>query len=218
MTTVRYNAISSYSRVMILHALQSRGERTIAELCEATGLHPNTVREHLQRLIDGGYIVTESEHRRTRGRPRALYSPASGSHRISPIAQQKARAAAQRGDLMRRVMPWTDAADPALPTDAVHQIDALMEDLIAAGFDPAVDESSLTVDITPCPHADAGPEHRDTLCAVHLGLMDSVLSQAGGPLRVDTMAASCDPQQCVVRLMLAERAVANPKRTPVAVG
>ena len=215
MTTAPYNAISSYSRVKILHALQSRGERTITELCEATDLHPNTVREHLQRLLDGGYIVTETEHRQTRGRPRTLYSAASGSHRISPIAQQKARAAAQRGDLMRRVMPWTAPSDAALPTQAVHQLDALVEDLIDAGFDPAIDEVTLTVDITPCPHADAEPAHRDTLCAVHLGLMDSVLEQAGGPLRVDTMTASCDPRQCIVRLMLAERTVAVPERSPV---
>jgi predicted ArsR family transcriptional regulator len=207
MTTVPYNAISSYSRVKILHALQTRGERTIAELCDATALHPNTVREHLQRLMDGGYVVAESEHRQTRGRPRTLYSAASGSHRVSPIAQQKARAAAQRGDLMRRVMPWTATPDSALPAAAVHQIDALVEDLVEAGFDPAIDENSLTLDITPCPHADTEAEHRDTLCAVHLGLMDSVLAQAGGPLRIDTMAAACDPRQCVVRLMLAARAV-----------
>lgn len=205
MTTATYSAISSYSRVQILHTLQKRGQRTITDLREATGLHPNTVREHLQRLIDGGYIVAETERRTTRGRPRVLYSAASGTHQASPIAQQKARAAAERGDLMRRVMPWTDAADAALPTDAVHQIDALVEDLVDAGFDPAVDESTLTVDITPCPHAEAAPEHRDTLCAVHLTLMDAVLTQAGGPLRVDAMAASCDPKQCVVRLMLAQK-------------
>jgi predicted ArsR family transcriptional regulator len=210
MTTVPYNALSSYSRVKILHALQLRGERTISELCAATGLHPNTVREHLQRLMDGGYVVSEGEDRHTRGRPRVLYSAASGAHRVSPVAQRKARAAAERGDLMRRVMPWTDAAaDAALPTDAVHQLDALIEDLLDAGFEPGVDERTLTLDITPCPHADAQGDQRDTLCAVHLGLMDSVLAQAGGPLRVDTMAASCDPAQCVVRLMLARRAEAG---------
>lgn len=209
MTTAPYNAISSYSRVKILQRLQVRGQQTIADLCGATDLHPNTVREHLQRLINGGYVVTETEHRTTRGRPRTLYSAASGAHRVSPIAQRKAREAAQRGDLMRRVMPWTEDADAGLPTTAVHQIDALVEDLVEAGFDPAVDEGALTVDITPCPHADADPAQRETLCAVHLGLMDSVLVQAGGPLRVDAMAASCDPMQCVVRLMLAERAASG---------
>lgn len=201
MTRPGYSAISSYSRVQILHALQKRGQRTITELCEATDLHANTVREHLQRLIDGGYIVAETERRTTRGRPRVLYSTTSDRQGLSAVAQRKVREAAQRGDLMRRVMPWTDSTQSGLSSDAVHQIDALIEDLGDAGFDPIVDEAELTVDISPCPNAGADPDHRETLCAVHLGLMDGVLAEAGGPLRVDRMAASCDPRNCVVRLM-----------------
>ena len=57
MTTGRpagYSAISNYSRVEILHLVQDRPDRTVAELVSATSLHPNTVREHLQRLIDDG--------------------------------------------------------------------------------------------------------------------------------------------------------------------
>jgi predicted ArsR family transcriptional regulator len=198
MTTGTYSALSSYSRVQILHTLQKRGRRTIADLRDATGLHANTVREHLQRLIDGGYIIVETEQRTTRGRPRALYSAASGAATPSPIAQRKAREAAERGDLMRRIMPETGTT--ALPTEAVHQIDALVEDLASAGFDPALDESSLSVDISPCPHADADAAQRETLCAVHLTLMDGVLSHAGGPLEVTGMVPSCNPSDCVVQL------------------
>jgi predicted ArsR family transcriptional regulator len=203
MTTVSYSAISSYSRVQILHALHVNGRRTLADLQRATALHPNTVREHLQRLIEGGYVVAETEHRTTRGRPRMLYSAASATSVISPIGRRKAREAAQRGDLMRRVLPWTDAGDQALPIDAVHQLDALVDDLIDGGFDPDVDERALTVDLSPCPNAAAEPSHRGTLCTVHLALMDGVLAQAGGPLRVEGMVPSCDPAQCVVRLLRA---------------
>jgi predicted ArsR family transcriptional regulator len=199
MTRAGYSAISSYSRVQILHLLQERPSRTIVELCDATGLHPNTVREHLQRLIDGGYVVPETERRTTRGRPRVLYSAADGDAAASPVAQRRAADAARRGDLMRRVMPWTEAS-AGLSTEAVHQLDALVDDLGDAGFDPLVDEEALTVDLSPCPHSTSRSGHRDTLCAVHLGLMDGVLAQAGGPLRVEGMAPACDPQQCVVHL------------------
>lgn len=196
-----YSAISSYSRVRILHLLQERPARTIVELCEATGLHANTVREHLQRLIDGGYVVPRTERRSTRGRPRLLYSAAGrDGAAASPVALRRASDAARRGDLMRRVMPWTDAGGADLPTEAVHQLDALVEDLGDAGFEPLVDEKALTVELTPCPHASVASGHRDTLCTVHLGLMDGVLAQAGGPLRVEGMEPSCDPAQCVVHL------------------
>jgi predicted ArsR family transcriptional regulator len=193
-----YSVISSYSRVEIMRLIQERPQRTIAELVEGTGLHANTVREHIQRLIDAGYVIAETEHRTTRGRPRVLYTAATGEDEASsPVALQKARDAARRGDLMRKV--FADDTGVSLPSDAVHQIDALVEDLGVAGFDPIVDESALTLDLTPCPHAPAA-EHRGTLCAVHVGLMEGVLAQAGGPLRVEGIAPSCDPAQCVVQL------------------
>jgi predicted ArsR family transcriptional regulator len=194
-----YSAISSYSRVQILHLLQERPSRTITELVDATGLHANTVREHLQRLIDGGYVVSEKEHRTTRGRPRVLYSAAIGEGAASsPVAARRAHDAAVRGDLMRRVLPMT--ATGGLPAAEVHQLDALVDDLQDAGFDPLVDESALTVDLSPCPHAAAGMSDRATLCGVHLGLMDAVLAQAGGPLRVRCMAHAEGPAECVVLL------------------
>lgn len=199
MSSPGYSAISSYSRVQILQLLQERTGRTIAELCEATGLHANTVREHLQRLIDAGYVIPEREQRTTRGRPRVLYSAVSGTDAAaSPVAQRKARDAAARGDLMRRVLPETGA--DVLPAEAMHQIDALVEDLGDAGFDPLVDERALTLDLSPCGHAAAHPERRDELCGVHLGLMQGVLTGAGGPLEVDGMHDSCNPAQCVVQL------------------
>ncbi|MFT4214812.1 MAG: ArsR family transcriptional regulator [Microbacterium sp.] len=218
MTTGRpagYSAISSYSRVEILHLVQERPQRTIAEIATATKLHPNTVREHLQRLADEGYVVAATEHRTTRGRPRVLYSAADGVRTSSPVQRRKARDAAARGDLMRRVLP--NAASSAIPADgaphhapldtvALHQVDALVDDLFDAGFEPLVDEDRLTVDLTPCAHARAQAEHRDVLCRVHLELMQSVLQAAGGPLTVEGMRPSCDPSTCVVQLMSTDRA------------
>ena len=103
---------------------------------------------------------------------------------------------------MRRVLPG-DA--PELGTDALHQIDALVEDLIDAGFDPLVDESQLTVELTPCAHASAQAGHREVLCSVHLGIMQSVLSAADGPLSVDGMRSSRDPRECIVQLLHASQ-------------
>ncbi len=202
MNSLGYSAISSYSRVEILHLMQERPKRTIAELCEATGLHANTVREHLQRLIDGGYVVAEPEQRTTRGRPRVLYSAAGTQDASSPVAQRKVAEAARRGDVMRRVF---GLEDESLPADAVHQLDALVDDLSAGGYEPVVDERALTIDLTPCEHAEAQASHRDVLCAVHLVLMQGVLTEAGGPLRIEGVMPTCDPTQCVIRLALRQQ-------------
>ncbi|GAB3595788.1 helix-turn-helix transcriptional regulator [Microbacterium tumbae] len=196
-----YGPISSYSRVQILHLVQSRAGRSIQELCDATGLHANTVREHLQRLMEGGYVISEVEHRATRGRPRTLYSAATGApDASSPVARRKVTAAARRGDLLRRVMPGT-ASD--LGPQATYQLDALVEHLEESGFEPVVDDGALTVDLTPCPHAAGRPEHRPVLCAVHLGLMQGILTEAGGPLVAACVLAAERPEECTIRLAMA---------------
>ncbi len=199
-TRPTYGPISSYSRVQILHQLQEHPRSTIAELCEVTKLHPNTVREHIQRLIDGGYITAESEHRTTRGRPRMLYSAVDGTTgEISEVAAHKAEAAAARGDALRRLFP---NASHQLDDEAEHQLDALVEHLEESGFDPVIDEAALTLDLSPCPHAAASPEHRPTLCSVHLGLMQGVLTAAGGPLQTAFVCDPTHPSDCTVQLKL----------------
>lgn len=204
--------ISSFSRVRLLHllfearAVHGRAELTIGELCEATGLHANTVREHLQRLIEGGYVIQAIEHRTTRGRPRTLYSAATGlADASSPIARGKAKAAAERGDLLRRVLP---ASASALGRDATYQLDALIEHLEESGFEPVVDDEQLTVDLSPCPHAAGRAEDRPMLCSVHLGLMQGVLAEAGGPLAADAVRTSAVPADCTLQLRLAEMTAA----------
>lgn len=194
--------ISSFSRVQILHLLfeagrdRTRADRTIGELCEATGLHANTVREHLQRLIDGGYVIAQVERRTVRGRPRTLYSAATGAPGASsPVAREKAKAAAVRGDIMRRVVPGA-ASD--LGPAADNQLDALIEHLEESGFEPVVDDGLLTVDLTPCPHAAARPEDRPVLCQVHLSLMQGVLAEAGGPLTAECVRGELS--ECTVQL------------------
>lgn len=199
-SAVAYGPISSYSRVRILHLVQTRAERTISELCEATGLHANTIREHLQRLIEGGYVIQTTEHRTTRGRPRTLYSAATGMpDASSAVARDKVAEAARRGDMMRRLLAEPDSQ---LGREATYQLDALVEHLEESGFEPVVDEIAMTVELSPCPHAASARQHRPTLCQVHLGLMQGVLTQAGGPLAADCVLAAERPADCTVQLRL----------------
>lgn len=198
-----YSALSCRSRVKILHLVQTRPQHTVAELVEATQLHSNTVREHLQRLIDGGHVVAHTEQRTSRGRPRTLFSAVDGTAPVSsPIAKQKVRDAAARGDIMRKVMPWTDTLDPTLCRQAVHQVDALVDHLHESGFDPVIDERVLRMDLRPCPHAATEPEHREVVCAAHLGIMRGVLAEAGGPLQVRRTHDAPNPTGCVVELII----------------
>ncbi|WP_166792566.1 helix-turn-helix transcriptional regulator [Cryobacterium algoricola] len=70
-----HRALSGVSRVAVLEVLRThRMPLDIPALAAAVGLHPNTVRSHLDRLLEVG-LVTEAVEARTRpGRPRLLYA------------------------------------------------------------------------------------------------------------------------------------------------
>ncbi len=84
-----YRALASASRVTLLDALQQRDGMTITELAEISGLHANTAREHLGRLIEAGFVTCEPEERHTRGRPRMLYRAVAGSDAVTSDVQEQ---------------------------------------------------------------------------------------------------------------------------------
>ena len=159
MTVPAYSAISSYSRVRLLRLLQLGAKRTISELCAATGLHANTVREHLQRLIDGGYIVAETEHRTTRGRPRVLYSAAGTDAVVQPCrdAARRARPPSAATSCDGSCRGRSPANFPRLPSTSSTRSSRTSP--LRASI-PLIDETELTVDLTPCLHATALAAHR----------------------------------------------------------
>jgi predicted ArsR family transcriptional regulator len=79
-----------------------------------------------------------------------------------------------------------------------------------------VDDRGLTVDLSPCPHAAGRPEDRPMLCQVHLGLMQGILAEAGGPLEAECVREAALPSECTVQLR--DTAAQASNRTGVAHG
>lgn len=65
--------LSPARRTTLDALLELGGRRTVAELAEALGQHPNTVREHLDALVRAGLTERTLRHSAGRGRPAALY-------------------------------------------------------------------------------------------------------------------------------------------------
>lgn len=114
--------LAAASRVDLLHLLQRGGTHTVGDLARATGLHENTTREHLARLVHDGYAVREPETRTVRGRPRMLYRATSPQDaRRDPAARGRLEDAiahvaltkALIGGFGRDVGPTRDAARSA---------------------------------------------------------------------------------------------------------
>ena len=170
---------------------------TVTALSELTRQHPNTIREHLDGLVDDRLAVQTRAPARGRGRPAWLYSaaPEAGSDPgareyvglASALAAQIARTSRHPGadsseagrawghDLVRRS---TSAPAPA-PSSAIsarRDVIALLDEL---GFAPSSDARAGVVKLHRCPLLEAAQEHPEVVCGVHLGVVRGALAELG---------------------------------------
>ncbi len=211
--------LSAASRVELLHVLQADGPTTTASLAARTGLHENTVREHLQRLVDARFVVRETEHRTTRGRPRTVYRPTTRDDvRTDPGAARHLAESVARARLTSLLLGGYGVAVhdvegsarragrdmagdlPALPEGPDDQVLALEAHLDRLGFDPVLDETGSTFDLWRCPFLDLARERPEVVCSVHLGLAQGVLEQVGGPVRAERLLPFVGPRHCELHL------------------
>lgn len=217
-----YRALASGSRVEILHLLQGTDEPlVIADIAAAVGLHPNTAREHLDRLIEAGFVVSEPEVRSSRGRPRLRYRAVeraaaatldvraraqlvkllvSGYGKAMRSPAESARQAGERWALAlvaAGAEPATDLSETEAGRAQLVALETHFEDL---GFDPEVDEDQALVHLRRCPFVDLARERTEVVCSVHLGLAQGVLANVPGPLRATALEPFVGPRHCLLHL------------------
>jgi predicted ArsR family transcriptional regulator len=87
-------------------------------------------------------------------------------------------------------------------------LDALVAQLDALGFDPAVvrDAAQATVAFTHCPFRDLAEAEPDLVCGLHRGMVEGFVAAAGAAdTRVMTFHPLLDRTPCQVTLALADR-------------
>lgn len=211
--------LAAASRVELLHVLRDEGPSTTAALAARTGLHENTVREHLQRLVDAQFVVREPEHRTTRGRPRTVYRATTrdnagpGPGAVRHVGESVARArlvslllagygAAVQDVALSAQRAGHDMAGTLPPprADEDDQVRALEAHLEQLGFDPALDPAGTTFDLWRCPFLELARERPEVVCGVHLGLARGVLERVGGPVRAERLVPFVGPRHCALHL------------------
>lgn len=198
-----HRTLSSLSRVQLLFLLQRQGEQTADELAAEVQLHHNTVREHLQRLIEDGFVLARSEERNTRGRPRVFYTARTGHECLDDVGERKLESAQNRADLFKRVLRGQAVDEPldeAADEEITRQLEILEDHLEQVGFDPAIDRTNLEIELFSCPFKLMVSAHPGIVCAVHLGLIDMMLAITQGPLAADQLHPFATPGVCKLHL------------------
>lgn len=194
-----YKTLASLSRVNLLHELQTRGAMTVDDLAAATGMHHNTAREHLHRLIETGLARGDPIPRETRGRPKLLYRAATEPE--DPQRQSRLRAAESRTEELRRILPLAGAPAPAR---ADPQLDILDDHMDQVGIEATIDTGAGCMTMHDCPFASIA-ETNPQVCRVHHGLIADALALVDGPMRAGELHPFSAAGECTLHLTVVER-------------
>ena len=202
----------SASRSALLDTLQAQPEpTTLAALVSVSGLHANTVREHLEALERDGLVTRHRAPASGRGRPAWLYEATTGAghseyaglaaalasslHRTSPDPAAEAEVAgAEWGHRLAR-----EHGRPARDSGAAarREVVALLDEV---GFEPQADARNAVVRLTRCPLLEAAHQYPDVVCGVHLGLAQGALEEYGADPEGTELQPFAEPGACRLHL------------------
>jgi predicted ArsR family transcriptional regulator len=190
-----HKALADDTRYRLYRYLRLSGRPVpVRELATRLGLHANTIRPHLRRLVEAGLVASETRRGSSAvGRPQTVYTAVPMGNRegrdyrlladilATLITGTRARTGAESlarewGDyLMTRHAPPPGARRPG------PNLAALREALAEAGFDPRFrrrENRSVEIALRGCPFRDLLEEHRELVCTVHRGLLEGMLEGA----------------------------------------
>ena len=194
------------------------------ELAAELGLHPNGVRNHLERMEQAGLVVRDRE-RRPRGRPRDRWS-------VSPDAQPGGEPPEGYGELVRWLVRVIAAAKVQIsdveetgrgigrelaPAEGPGTAEERLHDTISAlGFQPrreVGERRALNYRLGNCPYREAVKERQAIVCALHRGITCGLLDQLDPETKLARFVPE-DPDQagCLIQLRgpMAEQAAGTP--------
>jgi len=206
----------SQSRTRLLDLLEAQPEpTTLAALVESTGLHANTVREHLEALERAGLVTRHRAEPQGRGRPAWLYEAvrAGGHSEYAGLAATLAAAIHRTGttprqDAERAGEEWGrelagrhGRPDRRGSAAARRQVVSMLDDF---GFAPEADRSHTHVRLTRCPLLDTAHKYPDVVCGVHLGLVRGALEEYDAPPTGVRLLPFAEPGACLLGMHLAD--------------
>jgi len=190
-----FKALGDNTRYAIYLELARSGQPlSTSDIADTLALHPNTVRPHLERMRDAGLLQIQIEIRSGVGRPQHLYSLADDAPSLGlepptyPMLARMllslARRGALGGDEAAEIGRDQGRADALLRADDASCLEAVVSQLTALGFDPAVagsDDGELAViGFCHCPFRELAEAFPEIVCSLHRGMIEGLVEATGG--------------------------------------
>ena len=189
---------------------------SIAEVARLLEIHPNTVRFHLDRLVEHGLVEQVPVAPRGPGRPPSMFRTVArmdpGGPRdyrvVAEILSEGLAAgeqASERATTYGRAWGRAHAGPPdrqgaPRASVAVERMVALLDEL---GFAPERDDTEgdhLRIGLRHCPFLELAESRPEVICPAHLGLMQGVAEGWQAPFTVDRLDPFVEPDLCHVHL------------------
>ena len=189
---------------------------SIAAIARQLGVHPNTVRFHLDALVARGQAEHVASAHSRPGRPAQLFRSVrrmdpAGPRRYQLLAEILVRSVAAEPEPSARAADagraWgrllADSAGTGKHTarsgEPVARLVSLLGEL---GFDPELRVSAdrQQVGLHHCPFLELAQERAQVVCPIHLGLMQGAMAAWEAPVTVDRLEPFAEPDLCVARL------------------
>lgn len=191
----------------------------IAEIADRLGIHANTVRFHLDRLVSNGQVERTTPQSGGPGRPAQLFQSVRGMDPMGlrhyrVLAEvlaaslsgeaEPSRRAVEAGRMWGRqqVAAVTGMADGGEPVDAVEAVGRLMGMLDELGFAPEAPSGpdGSQIGLRNCPFLELAVNRSEVVCPVHLGLMQGAMESWNSPVTVGRLDSFVEPDLCVAHL------------------
>lgn len=173
---------------------------TLAQLSEASGLHANTVRGHLDVLLERGRVTRLKTPTQGRGRPAWAYvgreAPYAGLAEALAAGLEEGGGLSPADAARQGGRRWGERLTERLALDDTAPRERVLIALEHVGFRPELDETG-TVRLTHCPFLDAAHAHPDAVCSVHQGLIEGTL---GTTVETSALKPFASPGACLVQL------------------
>jgi predicted ArsR family transcriptional regulator len=191
---------------------------SIVAIADVLGVHPNTVRFHLDTLIDAGRVKHTASDHKGRGRPALMFAAVrqmdrGGTRHYRLLAEILTLGLAADPDPSGKALAagraWGERLKPppktAEPVDIAESIDHLVDLLDELGFapersEPEEAEREMQVGLRHCPFLELAESRTDVVCPIHLGLMQGALETWGAPVEVGRLDAFAEPDLCLAHL------------------